>query len=1071
MKSFLRISFVLLEIIWLTGGFLTYAKAQSTETDSSSYTDGVRFEHLTVEDGLPNSTVLSVLQDKQGFMWFATADGASRYDGYTFTTFRHDTTNANSLSNNNTFAMMETSDGLIWIGTDPGGLNVYNPETGKFKLYVHEENNPDSLIDNSIWSLLETSDGNIWIGTRGGLSRLDRKTGKFKNYLVNPDNPRALSGAVVYRIYQDRSGVVWVGTRNGLHRYDSGTDDFTIFVNNPNDPSSISSNNVWAMLEDSQGVFWVGTRGGGINRFDRNTGKFESFQNNISDSNSLSNNNIWNIYEDSASNLWIATENGGLNLFDRQAETFTAFRHNPNDPSTLSNDDIFWMTEDRSGVLWITSRYGGVNKLYSGLWRFGLYRSIPGDPNSLNSNNVYCVLSEEDGVLWIGTFGGGINRFDRTTRIMTTYKNDPNDPSSLSSDKIQNIFRDEKGILWVTTSGGGLNRMDPATGKFFAYKYSTETPDVVGSNFLTAIESAGDERLWVGTLGYGLDLFNTKTGKMEIEYFNQPDNPNSLTEDTVYDLAVEKSGRVWIATARGGLELLDPTTDTFTHHLTDPANPNSILSNTVHSIYLDEETGMVWAGTAGGLSGLDIAAQQWQNYTVRDGLPSDTIMGVQPGSGRDLWISSGKGISHFSIDTKVFTNYDVRDGLQGDQFEIASSSRGPDGEIFFGGSNGLTVVHPDKVTKNTYLAPVVFTDFQLFNQPIPVGSELLPKPIEKTEQIILTYDQSVFTLKFAALSYQLSSKNIYQYKMDGFDKDWSPPRSKREVTYTNLPSGEYTFMVRAANNDGVWNETTAQIVVIKILPPWWETWWFRILAVLGVMGVVIGGVNLRIRNMRAMNQTLEKRVVERTQELEAAQKNLHKANVELKTQLDEITALEKAVRELAIHDALTNLYNRRYLSDRLAAEFNRAQHENHQIAFLLLDIDHFKMVNDLFGHQNGDLVLKQVGKIVTSKSRQSDVACRYGGEEFMVVMFNIDLPDVLTRAEYFRKTIEEFRLAHNGREICITASIGIAVYPLHGDNQDQILYCADAALYQAKNAGRNRVVLYSPDADLEKPSD
>jgi diguanylate cyclase (GGDEF)-like protein len=1076
MKLLTRIAVALLGILFTSQ--VVFGQAQARPTAAPTVPgQGVRFERLAVEDGLPNSTVLSVLQDKQGFMWFATADGLSRYDGYTFTTFRHDAENPNSLSNNNTFALIESSDGLIWVGTDPGGLNVYDPATGKFRFYHHSDDDPESLADDSVWSLLEASDGSIWVGTRGGLSRLDRESGKFKNYLVDPENPRALAGAVVYRIYQDRAGTIWVGTRNGLNRYDSQSDDFTVFKNQAEDPQSLSSSNVWAMLEDSQGVFWVGTRGGGLNRFDRATGKASAYKNTFGNPASLSNNNIWNIYEDRDGNLWVATENGGLNLFNRQNESFTSFQHNPNDPSSISNNDIYWLIQDRSGVLWITSRYGGVNKLYPALWRFGLYRGVPGDANTLNANSVYSILSEEDGILWIGTFGGGINRFDRNTRTMTVYRNDPNDVDSLSSDKIQRLYRDEKGELWISTSGGGLNRMDAQTGKFRAYRYSAETPDVIGSNFVTAIAPAGPDRLWVGTLGYGLDLFNTVSGKMEKEFAHDEDNPNSLTEDTVYDLAVEQSGRVWIATARGGLELLDPASGTFTHHLNDPADSNSILGNAVYSIYLDEKAGIIWAGTASGLSGLEIASGKWRNYTSRDGLPSDTIMGVQPGQDNDLWVSTGKGLSHFSIFANTFTNYDARDGLQGDQFEISSSARGPDGELFFGGSNGLTAFHPRDITPNEYLPPVVFTDFQLFNQTVPAGSEILPSPIEKTSQITLAYDQSVFTLKFAALNYQLSSKNHYQYKMEGFDKEWSPAGSKQEVTYTNLPPGSYTFMVRAANNDGVWNETAAQIMVIKVLPPWWQTWWFRVLAVVGGLLAILGVVNLRLRSIRGMNRALEQRVVERTQELEIAQTDLHRANLELKIQLEEISALEKTMREMAIHDALTGLYNRHHLSDRLRAEFARADRESHQIAFLLMDIDNFKTVNDTFGHLNGDLVLAEVGKILTSQTRLSDIACRYGGEEFMLVIPKIDTQSALERAEYFRKSVEDLRLMDNGSEIHITLSIGVAIFPLHvgipeqvgvplpGNVQDRMLTCADQALYQAKHAGRNRVVLYTPEAE------
>ena len=335
---------------------------------------------------------------------------------------------------------------------------------------------------------------------------------------------------------------------------------------------------------------------------------------------------------------------------------------------------------------------------------------------------------------------------------------------------------------------------------------------------------------------------------------------NSLTEDTVYDLAVDKKGNVWIATARGGLELLDPATGTFTHHRNDPANPNTILDDAVFALYLDEDSGVIWAGTSNGLSGLNLSTGIWQNYTMKDGLPADTVVGIQPGSGKDLWVSTGKGISHFDIASARFENYSVRDGLQGDLFEIASSHRGPDGEIFFGGSNGVTFFHPDQITRNSYKPPVALTDFQLFNQSVPAGSELLPRTIEKTDEITLRYDQSVFTIKFAALSYQLPAKNVYSYKLDGFDKVWSPAKNKNEATYTNLPPGNYIFRVRAANNDGVWNDSSDRTLQIKILAPWWQTGWFITLSVLGFICLIYFGIHLRTRAVNARNVELEKRV-------------------------------------------------------------------------------------------------------------------------------------------------------------------------------------------------------------------
>ena len=1026
----------------------------------SSYSN-FRFERITVEDGLPHATVLGAAQDLQGFMWFTTQDGLCRYDGYSFTTFRHDRNNPNSLSNNNTFALVISRDGLIWVGTDPGGLNVYDPSTGKFSFYMHDPNDPNSLADDSIWSLLEDQDGSIWVGTRNGLSHLDRKTGEFKNYLPDPENPHALAEAVVNRIYQDKTGTIWVGTRNGLQRYNPEIDDFTTFQNNPDDPDSLSSNSVWGILEDSRSNFWVATRGGGLNLFDRETGKFKAYRNEPNNSASIGDDRLWNLYEDRSENIWIGSNNSGLILFDPESESFHAFKHNPNDPYTISHNDIFWITEDQSGVLWVTSRYGGVNKLYPSFSRFGLYRSIANDPNSLSSNSVYSFLSEDNGTVWIGTFGGGLNKYNRRTGKMTVYVNDPEDPTSISNNNIYYIYRDEQGYLWAATSGGGLNHMDPATGEFTAFRYSAdENPPVIDSNYLTTIDSAGENLLWVGTLGFGLDLFNTKSGMLEKIYAPEDGNPNSMTEGTVYDIAVEKSGKVWIATARGGLELLDPETDTYTHHLNKPEDPNSILSNTVHAIYLDEEKSIVWAGTAGGLSGLNLSTGQWQNYTTADGLPSDTIVGIQPGKSNDLWVSTSKGISHFRIDAKEFINYDARDGLQGDQFEIASSHLGPGGEIFFGGSNGVTYFTPEKITNNTYLPPVVFTDFQLFYKTVPASSETLPIPIEKTEKITLTHDQSVFTIGFAGLNYQSSSKNLYQYKLDGFQENWSPPQTRREATYTNISPGTYTFMVRAANNDGYWNAFPSTLE-IEILPPWWGTWWFRTLAALSAILFVLGVIQLRIRNINRINRELEKRVNGRTKELQDAQDELQTANTELQRQLNEITMLEQKVREQAIHDALTGLYNRHHLSEVLDIEFSYAERKKQTIAFMLIDLDHFKNINDIYGHQAGDQALQAATLVIQEQIRRSDVAFRYGGEEFLVILPEISLENAKQRAEQLRQAIDALEIPFNGKTIHINASIGVAIYSQHGNNSDEMLTCVDKALYQAKATGRNSVVVYN----------
>jgi diguanylate cyclase (GGDEF)-like protein len=318
--------------------------------------------------------------------------------------------------------------------------------------------------------------------------------------------------------------------------------------------------------------------------------------------------------------------------------------------------------------------------------------------------------------------------------------------------------------------------------------------------------------------------------------------------------------------------------------------------------------------------------------------------------------------------------------------------------------------------KNRYLPPVVFTDFTLFNLPVEVGGELLPKPIEQIEQLVLNHDQSVFTLKFASLNYQVPSKNLYQYKMVGFDKDWSPPLPRNEAPYTNLSPGTYTFMVRASNNNGIFNETPASLSIV-VKPPWWETWWFRALMVLAAIGLVLIFFDLRMRSIRAANYELERRVNERTHELQSAEQQLISVNTELQSRLEAITKLEQEVREQAIHDALTGLYNRHYLSEMLETELSRAKRYDYSIAFVLIDLDHFKDINDTFGHQAGDVALKAAAQIIQSQTRRSDIACRYGGEEFLVVMIDMTSEDAAKRAEQIRSDIEKLKVAHGGHDI------------------------------------------------------
>ncbi len=1029
-----------------------------------------RFLRLGVDDGLLSSTVLSVLQDQRGFLWFATSNGLSRYDGYQFVNFRHQADNPNSLSGNNLFALLESRDGRLWIGADPGGLNVYDPASGQFRAYRHDPGNPNSLPNDSVWSLLEDQQGNVWVGTRGGLSRFDSASQTFTNYLPDPDNPRALAAPVINRLYQDRAGTIWIATRQGLQRYNPETNDFTTFKNNPDDPASLSNNSVWAMLEDRQGNFWVATRCGGLNQMDRSSGQFQAYRHDPQDETSLSDDCLWYLYEDRAGNLWVSTENGGLNLFNPASDVFTRFKHDPNDPFSISHNDTYWITEDRSGVVWATSRFGGVNQLVPVFQRFGIMRHIPGDRTSLSSSDVYSLLAAPDGRLWIGTFGGGLHLYDPQKDRMRVFRNDPDNPASLSNNKIYDLLLDGEDTLWIGTSGGGLNRFDLTEGSFTAFQRNLENPDDASSlrtNFIFSLAPAANGDLWVGTLGFGLDRFDPRSGKVTARYVHDAQDPASLSEDTIYDLVADRAGMLWVATARGGVNHFDPSSGQFDRHRHDPADSASIASNTVHALYLDEPSGYLWAATASGLSRLDLAAGTWKNYGLRDGLPSDMVMSILPDGRGSLWIGTASGLSRFDLAAETFRNFDIDDGVHGNQFGSAAARSPRTGLLYLGGPTGLTYFDPADLRENPYLPDVVLTGFELFNQPLPAGSPLLPQPVESTRAITLPHDQSVITLRFTSLNFQLPAKNLFQYRLEGFDKDWSPPRRAREATYTNLAPGNYTFQVRSANNDGLWGEPAS--LAIEILPPWWQTTAFRLGLILGVGGLILTGVQMRLRGIRRANRWLERRVAERTTELEAEIHLRQQVEEQLRARLEEIITLQGELRRLALHDALTGLYNRHHLAEVMTAEIHRAGRAGYPICFLLIDLDHFKDINDTYGHLAGDQVLVDIAQIIRDHTRQSDYYFRYGGEEFLIILPDTSLPDGIQRAEEIRAAIEKSRTVFADQPIQLSASLGVAIYPLHGEDIDHLLSGLDEALYSAKREGRNRAMIIGSPRPPQSP--
>jgi ligand-binding sensor domain-containing protein/signal transduction histidine kinase len=856
---------------------LLFASLWTAVGTLTAQTETLRFEKISIEQGLSQSSVTSICQDRKGFLWFGTYEGLNRYDGYEFRIFRHNPEDPSSLIQNVIKDVMEDRSGTLWIATD-GGLDRYDRQAECFIHYIHDPRDSTSLSHNRVRNIFEDRAGTLWIATDNGLCRYDANSDRFVRYRHDPADPNTLCDNKVREVYEDRQGNLWIGTDAGLDLLDRKTGRFRHFRNIPGDPYSLSGNHVISFGEDRTGGFWIGTWDKGLNRLDRKTGKFKRYMADPRNPKSLQYNTVRAIFEDRSGTLWIGTYGGGLERYDRETDGFTHFRSNPDDPVSLSSDAVWCIAEDASGILWIGTDFGGVVKYDHRKNQFQYHRSGSGAPGGRYRNAVnvlYADPGDNGRVLWIGTWGGGLCRLDRGTGAHVCFKHDPYDPNSLSNDVIRCIEKDRDGTLWIGTDVG-LNRMNRGTGKFERFFCEPGNPNTLDYDNIFSICEDSRGNLWIGSYYGGLNRFDRRTRRF-IRYRTDPSDSAAFNDNIVWCIREDKAGRIWIGTDAGGLNRFDPETGRFVHYMRIPDDPNSISDNKVLCIH-EDAAGVLWLGTPGGLNRFDPAAGQWRRYQRKDGLASDAVQSIAGDQEGYLWISTTKGLSRFDPRKETFVNFSANDGLQGDEFSVNASASAATGEMYFGGINGFNVFFPGRVKLNGYIPPVVLTDFQLFDRSVPVGEPaggrvILRQSITETSEISLSHRQNDFSIFYAALSFSAPERNAYSYRLAGIEEEWSPVGHRRFATYTRLPAGDYVFEVKGSNNDGVWNEKAVSLK-IRIRPPFWRTAWFILLSAMAALGLIAAGYVNRTGKIKARNRELELRVRERTRQLEEANSEL-----------------------------------------------------------------------------------------------------------------------------------------------------------------------------------------------------
>jgi len=811
----------------------------------------VQFKHLTTNDGLSQSWVHTVIQDKYGFMWMGTEDGLNRYDGHSFRIYKNNFRDPYSISNNGALTLFENSKGDLWIGTRKG-LNLYDRNNDRFIRYPRW---PDRIT-----SIAEDKNKILWVGMETGLYSLDLKNDSIHTYGSPGDLSRnsmsRMVGGQILKVFVDSRNNVWIGSSNGLHVYVREDNSFINYYQDEKNPNSISSDVIRSILEDDAGRLWIGTSAG-LDLFVNNQehspkGRFIHYKNIDDDKTSISKGPVLALFEDDKRNLWIGVQNGGLDIlnletYNEDNTTFNHYKNDPNKENSLSNNSIYSITQDFQGNIWVSTFGKGLNIINPSGDRFVHYKSESGSKNSLSNNQVNTFL-EDNNYLWIGT-EGGLNLYNKKDATFKHYVHDPLNKRSIGSNAVWAICKDKKGNLWVGTWGGGLNKFDYKTETFEHFYNNPDDTNSISSNNMFAIFEDRKENLWIGTMGGGLNMYDYKKNRF-VRY--TPSNSNLYT-NYVPAIIESKSGDLWLSN-ESSFERFNIKTKEFENFSHSDNDSTSLSSTKAISIYEDSK-GNLWMGTDAGLNLFNKTTKGFTCYRIEDGLPDNAITGIVEDKKGNLWLSTDKGLSKLinaiNFPAKPeFRNYGYEDGLQGNEFCPRSCYKGADGKLYFGGPNGFNVFDPDKIIENTYIPPIVISGFNIFNKPQLLGERGLNKNLDSTEDIVLSYKQSVFSFEFAALNYTSSFKNQYAYKMEGFDKDWNYIGTKNSASYTNLDPGKYIFRVKGSNNDGVWNEKGVALPIV-ITPPYWLSLWFRLLLV-----VVAGGIIFWIYQWRLQARDL-----------------------------------------------------------------------------------------------------------------------------------------------------------------------------------------------------------------------
>jgi signal transduction histidine kinase/ligand-binding sensor domain-containing protein/DNA-binding response OmpR family regulator len=822
------------------------------------------FKRINVDNGLAQNTAMTILQDGKGQLWFGTFDGLSRFNGIEFKTYKNDPSNLTSLSNNQVFKLMEDRNGSVWAGT-LNGINRYNKSTDRFVRYKLE----GASKKYPVLDIVQDKSGMIWAGTDGGLFSYDPLVAGSDAFLK-----AKICDDKIQCLYIDRQDRMWIGTSQTVKIYDLKNKKLLDLPLALKAQAALANVTVRNIIQDHNGSYWIATETEGLFFFDAHDQKCFNYNT----TSGLLSNTVRSVTEIDQREIWIGTKNG-LNIFHLANHRMKAYQHDPDDPASLSQNSVRCVLNDKEGSKWLGTYNGGVNVVYNQSDNFFNIGLKKGNKNGLSSSVVNAVIEDRDRSLWVGTDDGGLNHIDSALSENRVYYKNKKTNQELLSNSIKAIAdHPAPSKLWVGT-GNGLKIFDKASHQFTDINL-IEKPVVKGliQNYVLLNDSS---RLWVGTNFNG--LYCLQAGKVVQHYIPLKNSGRSLGSANIAAI-LREGNHLWIGTKTSGISCLDIKHQTFKNYIADEGNTNGLPNNSILCIFLDSKK-RLWIGTdGGGLSYFDPVHETFYAITESIGLHNNTIHHISEDQEGRLWVSTNKGIScisfkkfvlPFSGNEFTINNYTVQDGLQSNQFITGAGTTTRNGRLIFGGINGVTIFSPNRIKRNMVKPSVGFTDFLILNKSVPFGvrNSPLSKPIDETGEITLSYNQAFFSIRFAALNYINPDKNQFAFKLEGFsDNEWHFVTNQQMVTYTNLDPGTYHFNLKAANNDGVWNEIP-RILKIVVLPPWYKTW-YAYLAYTILIFVLLYFFNKYSKRTERLKAQLEFESISHLKDQELAQKKL-----------------------------------------------------------------------------------------------------------------------------------------------------------------------------------------------------